>query len=139
MHLASFDWGCHSARKRHKYANAPRRIPSSVRTRVRRANTSSDTVYAWTHTKNSDGSRIIKIGVSHAAQADTRIRNCARHWSVEPTEIFQAHVGQQARQMERDALKLGASPLGMPKLDGHTELRLVTEDQYQQILGVMRT
>jgi hypothetical protein len=138
MNLVSFDWGCKSAgrMKANQHKNGPRRLGPRD-SNIRRGKTPPTVVYTWVHTNNDDGTKIVKIGVSNYSAADYRIRQCARRWSVVPSDITKANVGKEAIFIEREALKLGASPLGLPRIDGYTEMRLVNDDQYQQILEVI--
>ncbi|WP_196223116.1 hypothetical protein, partial [Roseibium sp. RKSG952] len=100
------------------------------------AYTESGCIYVWQvkHSERSDGTVLIKIGIS----CDTvrRVSATAKANSYEPMSVYSIHTGEETRSWEQWFLSLGGKCQQHLEwgLDGATEFRRVTSEEFDEIL-----
>lgn len=91
----------------------------------RKGSGDNDVVYLW---ENISDPGIFKVGITSDSMGETRIRQCCAHNAMEARIIFMLKV-QDAREVERALLQLGASPEYSTDIDGYTEFRKLSDSE----------
>lgn len=103
-------------------------ILDSVCSHMTHRNSDYDCAYIWTALQ-SNGFRLLKVGVTSKRLGTTRIDSVAKASSFTPTDILIYNCGNESLSIERELKKTGQrADIGV--FDGSTEFIIVNEKEY---------
>ena len=92
----------------------------------------NDAFYIW---ENLDDPGVYKGGVTSLRQKQNRIKQCAKNNGMRQSLIMHVHA-DNALAIESEFKKLGKNPGYSEKLDGHTEFRILTDEELGQAVKI---
>jgi hypothetical protein len=94
-----------------------------------------DTVYIWNTVENPN---LWKIGVSNHYKVENRIKKVSNSGSLTPyITKYKVFENENVLKIEKELLSIGEPYIFENTFDGHSEFRLLTEEQEQYMYDIL--